>query len=815
MTKRISFLFGALSLWLGGTAAVVSPEAALQRLGTQGGQATRSMADAVPRLVYTSVSHDGEPALYVFERSQTGGYMILSADDVAAPLLGYADYGSFDADSMPEQMKWWLEQYGRQIEYARSSSLPAFSDATVDATRAEERKTVAPMLKTAWNQTGPFSLMTPLINGRHTPTGCVATAMAQVMKYWEYPKRATGTGTITDPSTGESVSINLGEESLDWSSMLDSYDSTYTDEQARAVAYLMKAAGYSGSTQYDASASGAFSYLAGRALAENFGYNPKLQYCTRDYFSSAEWDELIYNEVAAGRPVLYGGQSTSVGHEFVCDGYAGDGYFHFNWGWSGMSDGYFLLTSLNPDALGTGGGLGGGFNFGQDALIGVQPEEAQVTPPYLVQYGSLSAVAFRSEITIRLRTDEGSSSWVNTGLTDIDAILGVRFTPENGSESPVDVVIEEINVPKPELVEMDGGLAMDFAGIRGELTLSVPDALKDGRYKVSVVTRFADGEWTPALCLPQYYNYFYLEKQGSKLTVETMGEASVELESGKPMSTIYYGSQTRMQIVATNSTDKDLTAGFYPYLLKEGVFQLEADGIVVDIRANSTVTKEFYVTFRAMDGQPEPTEAGEYQLVWYDPISDTLYQNEDLTVTLQVGSPAPQIAIENFRIAGVTPVATETADYGTLLLSTVVGTDEVDFQFDVINKGEHFSSPLYVALFAMGNNRAFATSLCEPVVISEQNATASTRTEMNLSELNKESIYAALVYYQSGSSMVQVESCAPIYFRLVDSAAVDGIASDDESPVRYYNLQGVEITNPVKGMLLIRQQGGKISKIIY
>ena len=130
--------------------------------------------------------------------------------------------------------------------------------------------------------------------------------------------------------------------------MIDSYNGSYTDEQAAAVAYLMKACGYSCDMAYTPNSSGALSINAAKALFENFKYNPNLQYLNRDYLSATEWENIIYAELAAKRPVLYGGRSSSVGHEFVCDGYDGNGYFHFNWGWGGMSDGYFLLDALNP-----------------------------------------------------------------------------------------------------------------------------------------------------------------------------------------------------------------------------------------------------------------------------------------------------------------------------------------------------------------------------------------------------------------------------------------------------------------------------------
>lgn len=812
MNRKLSTLLFGLSISFGALAGTLTPAQALQRLKAQGLMPTRSMSISESQLIYTAEDDRQEATMYVFGAKDNNGFFLLSADDAAAPLLGYSDSGQFSLENLPPQMKWWMEEYSRQISYARANNIPAYS------TRSEtDRKAVAPLLKTLWNQNAPYNNLTPLINEKHAPTGCVATALAQVMKYWGYPRKASGTGTATVSTSQEELSFNLAEENLAWSSMLDSYSSgAYSDEQAHAVAYLMKVAGYASKMQYGRDASSAFSYLAGKALINNFSYNPKMQYCNRDYFSAADWEELVYNEVASGRPVLYGGQSTSVGHEFVCDGYSGDGYFHFNWGWSGMSDGYFLLDSLNPDALGTGGGLGGGFNFGQDVLVGVQPEEADVVPSYLVQYGALSAVAFRSDVTITIRDDDGDiSSWVNTGLSDVEVAIGVAIEKEDSSSVPTYVTISNGKVSKPELEEGDGSLGMSFYGLRGQISFTLPSTLKDGDYKVTVVTKnAAGGEWTPVLTLPQYYNFFYLNKSGTKVTVETRPNAEVTLLNSEVLTPLYYDNLAKMKIEATNYSDKDLTAGFYPKLYFGQTEAMEGDGIVVTIPAHSTVTEEFFTTFRITNGSAAPTEPTSYQLIWYDPISDSYYSESPGQVTMNMTAPTPQLSIDNFMIKGVTPELTEVDDYGQVNLFTVEG-NEADFCFDVTNGSDFFGSSLYVLTFVVGNNRSQLSSICAPVVLSSGAPTASTHALADLSGLPESSLYLAVVYYLGSDSLVQIKSCAPLFYRIVESAGVEEISGENNGDVKYYNLQGIEVKNPAKGMLLIKKQGSRTQKILF
>ena len=326
------------------TAAPLTPGEALKRVRGNGPMHKTAIADSQFKLNYTQETEQGSPAVYIFNAADNG-YLVVSADDNATPLLGYADKGNFNIAQMPPQMKWWLGEYAAQIASAKQTAAVRNASA--------QKHAVSPLLPTRWNQGTPYN---NLCTNKY-PTGCVATAMAQVMKKWNYPQVATQ---ITDLNT---IGAQPHDYTLEWGKMLDTYTpGNYNSEQANAVATLMLACGYAVDMDYAEGGSGANPLKAAIALSKNFKYNSGIQYLDRYYSTSSEWEDLIYKELAAGRPVIYGGQSTSVGHEFVCDGYDGSGYYHFNWGWGGMSDGYFLLDALNPGAVGTGGGAGGGYN---------------------------------------------------------------------------------------------------------------------------------------------------------------------------------------------------------------------------------------------------------------------------------------------------------------------------------------------------------------------------------------------------------------------------------------------------------------------
>lgn len=221
---------------------------------------------------------------------------------------------------------------------------------------------VDPLLSTHWDQDYPYNDLCPEYEaGKKSATGCVATAMAQVMAYWQYPA-----------------------DRFDFSNMLPDYATLQgqnaTPEQIQAVAELMLTCGESIQMTYDKSSSAETNQIP-VALAGQFGYNPGARYLLRRHMNYAEWAELLRNELRQGRPVIYRGQSSSVGHCFVLDGFNEEGYFHVNWGWGGTSDGWYRFTMLTPPNLGTGGGNSSdGYNNNQGMLLGIAPASVLTTP---------------------------------------------------------------------------------------------------------------------------------------------------------------------------------------------------------------------------------------------------------------------------------------------------------------------------------------------------------------------------------------------------------------------------------------------------
>lgn len=352
------------------------------------------------KLVYTPVQTRADAAaeFYVFAPESDKGFVVVSGDDALTPIVGYGTAESFRADRMPDALKAWLEEYARYVKDVRAGSAKA-ALRTVSATRAGG-VAIAPMVETKWNQSAPFNLFCPLLsNGSRTqraPAGCVATAMAQVMKFHNWPE--TGEGSLTYYDGGEVV-LDFSQSNYDWANMINVYTGRwggtnydewigdYTDAQANAVAKLLHECGRAVNMNYGYYASGAFSEVVPAALVDYFKYSPETKFYNRDVISTPDWIKLIRQNLEARRPMMYSGDGGGAGHAFVCDGIDANDLVHINWGWGGYCDGFFDMAYLAPDGTGIGGGNGYYFE-GQSVVANIRPRagaEMLPDPTLLVQ----------------------------------------------------------------------------------------------------------------------------------------------------------------------------------------------------------------------------------------------------------------------------------------------------------------------------------------------------------------------------------------------------------------------------------------------
>ena len=276
------------------------------------------------------------------------GFVVVSNDDSVTDIVGYSKE-SFSV--IPPAMEWFINTVDNNMqEMAKSGVFYAPIPPS-----SEFPESVEPLLKSTWDQGKPYNILCPGGNGSSTrlyPTGCVATALSQIMYYHKYPEVGIGEHQYSfqpESGVGRIISANFGETHYDWTNMLDDYSKGYTDEQANAVATLMLHCGVAVEMGYTASGSGAYGQEACLGIKKFFGYNKNARLYTRDYYTAELWMEMIFKELNLKRPIYYHGVSEGGGgHAFIIDGYDKDGFVHVNWGWGGKSNGFFDIALLNP-----------------------------------------------------------------------------------------------------------------------------------------------------------------------------------------------------------------------------------------------------------------------------------------------------------------------------------------------------------------------------------------------------------------------------------------------------------------------------------
>ena len=396
---------------------------------------------------------------YTFVGDNGKGFVLVSADDCVLPILGFSANNNFSAKGMPVHVKEWLEDYENQIRFYRTLSGQhiQYSNNPGDSIRKSrwdgllsdnppmppQYTSVAPLLTTQWGQRSLYNSLCPYdsIHSERTAVGCVAVAMAQVMKYWNHPSSGYGSHSYTHSTYGNQ-SANFGTTNYAWNSMPDSLTTSSSTTEVNAVATLLYHLGVAIEMDYNVSnEGGSFAYTINEASAPTlFGTTsvPSAENALRYYFkyrsnahhllysdgSDAQWISIMQNELNNSRPIIYTGRDSTGGHSFVCDGYNNSGLFHFNWGWRGQYDGYYAIGSLNPSAGGTGSNSTYTFNIKNCAIVSIRPNE---------DFGDTTTVAasvHASSIGYGTVTGGGTYTGTNNTVVTISATAneGYRFT---------------------------------------------------------------------------------------------------------------------------------------------------------------------------------------------------------------------------------------------------------------------------------------------------------------------------------------------------------------------------------------------------
>lgn len=377
--KKLLFSFVLLSVWSGVSAEQISVSQAASIAEKYLGEAVNVGQNLAPAKMKGLQMSAESPEYYVFNTDGKKGFVIISGDDELTELVGYSNEGEFRSENAPENLRAWLDGYAAFVRSVRDGESRPMRASVNNATPVVE-----PLVTTRWNQGEPYNLLCPYDSsvGVTCPTGCAATSMAQLINYHEWPVQ--GKGTKSYNSSYGRLSVDFSKSVYDWANMKDRYESYYdedknivnewTDTEANAVAKLMYDCGVALEMGYGPYSSGAADTEMPLALCNYFNYHADL--ITRDGHTVDEFLARIKEELDNSRPLVFNGQGSGGGHSYIVDGYDSNNYLHVNWGWGGISDGYFNVSYMNPDDLGTGGGSGG-FNEMQSIIVAYPDETGE------------------------------------------------------------------------------------------------------------------------------------------------------------------------------------------------------------------------------------------------------------------------------------------------------------------------------------------------------------------------------------------------------------------------------------------------------
>lgn len=518
------------------------------------------VAQSTVSLEYIQATKANDNAVYVFNHTD-GGFVLVSAIDNSREVLGYNDNGRFDKNNIPKNMQFWLQMYADEL-----ASVDKTATRSVSAKAATSTYTaVSPILDCTWGQSWPYNEMCPTIGSDHAVTGCVATAISQIMYAHKHPTKGTGSHSYTSATNNITSSVNFGSTTYDWNNMLPYYDwyhpENYTDAQVSAVATLLYHVGVSSNMDYGVDGSGAYSGESLYNMTEYFDYDKAINPMSKDVMPEADILTAISHDLQLGRPVYISGSTVNnEGHAFVCDGIRQDGYLHINWGWDGYSDGYFALSALNPEDQGTGGSSDDSA-FTQFVIVysNIKPDEGGAAVSYITcdSYTRTSGNTLTlgaSNVNYRL------TKLMNNGLVVADGYIHYDIY-NNSNQLQYSLPIVQI------------GLAPNYYYTNAvTLAETLPSSMANGEYQLEVCYHDANGNIFPiwvaglgelprvAFSVSGNTAYFGEEVELNEFTIRVKKGASCDMYTSDGLYLWWWSDVDGNEFVSTTLQDGWYTA---------------------------------------------------------------------------------------------------------------------------------------------------------------------------------------------------------------------------------------------------------------
>lgn len=693
---------------------------------------------------------------YVFNKADDGGYIIVSGDERVLPVLGYSDRGQFNIDSLPPQLSDWLKYYQDEMDNISATTATNSVNAENDLQKIKFRSTatsVSPLLgEMSWSQSAPFNNNCPYISsiGSKASAGCVATAMAQVMKYYQWPVRANGSNSYQTRTYGLTISEDFSKKSYDWANMQNTYSSTASAEQNNAVATLVYHCGAAVNMDYS-SLSGASTFDVTKALIKYFDYDPNMQHLFRDYYTRAEWIDILKNEINQGRPVLYSGDSNSAGHFFVCDGYDENNYFHFNWGWSGNYNGYFPVSILNPSDPQLGSNAVG-YNMAQEVIIGIQKPGSVAASSYSIYTAaglsvSASNVARSGSVSVKAK------SVYNYGANAFTGNIGIGLYNDYGLVTVLNTMLVSAVDP------LYGWSEFSFSAV------NIPPSVTNGKYKIYPVYQANDeNQWHIIRGKTgTATNYIEASVKSDLISFSAPLNEMPDLNVNEISITgnIYESKKGRVTVSVTNrGKEYNSFLGIYLISTTDITNHQLVSNVPVNIANNETVTINFSDVVNVKSG-------AYYLKVIYDPANnmDVFRQTNgfsdlsvsDAPVNVQPAPTSPANLTLTSNISFVEPLS--------------LTNNNAKLSVSLKNEGGYYEGKLMAVLFRSSGGSV--GNFGNQTQIVDANETANVLLEETL-DLTPDSYKVLLYYYENKTwKLLTPNSYSTLTFTLAKPVSTD------------------------------------------
>jgi len=742
---------------------------------------------------------------YIFSDSQQQAFVIVSGSDLMPEVIGYGNINEEADRELPANLQSWLESVAEAEEWLEQN--PAAAQLQLLAL-ASPRTTqvISPIMSCTWNQDGPYNESCPSKNGSKCAVGCMATAISQVLYTNQYP--AQSTGQVTYSNYGSSRTVNLEGVTYNYSKMFDKVSSNLTSEQKAEVAKLCANVGAASWMQYDEE-SGTVSEVAAQGMRKYFGCT-ETQLLNRFHYSLDEWNDLLIEELQAGRPVVYTGQSNNGGHAFVVDGVNESGLYHVNWGWGGYYDGHYDISILRTEGAGIGASVNNGFYSMQQMMVNLcDPSKAgrwhspinsyNLTENYdVIECSPSTNITKGTKLTLSTRARNFSTQKVsgNTGITVMKD--GEVFYHQISSKT------FSIDGTQYSL-DRQGNFTYysSYGKISAEYT--IPSDIADGDYQIYLcVSPTGSDQYDMVRQTHKAPSYWKMTVSGSKVTLQ-------HKSYGIPVSVSQWNSSivplttapNEVSCVVTNDSQESLATCYYLVMTSPSgsrgsyINQGNEYDEAVTIAPGESKTVTFSV-FPNLDGQwkmqlygtPRGIEASNKTLLdesYFDVVAD---ETRGAALELQAA-----------------PI---------LVNDEVYNNEQLTMELNVANTGLVYNGKMSIRIFKTSNSTTDANLMAEVTNESVQIAAGANKTVtisgiLNIPNLTKNVKYYARAYFLYGSEMQEMDAKMGVTNRTavpirmaresgINEVTVDNTA-DDLSTATIFDLLGKRVSLPTSGQL--------------